>query len=95
MVPRATCRAVDAATATGWNVVSDAGQLALRLGGHEYVSDASAPTVAEARAPSPGPKPWMTLTVVRRLLAGPPATQVALAKRVSASQSRVSRVLRA
>lgn len=93
VVPRATRRAVDAATAAGWNVVSDAGQLALRLGGREYVSGARASAAPEPREVSPGPKPWTTLTVARRLLAGPPATQVVLAERVGATQSQVSRSL--
>ncbi|MDR1513438.1 MAG: winged helix-turn-helix domain-containing protein [Propionibacteriaceae bacterium] len=88
--PRATERAVAAAVARGWDVVTDSGRYSLRIGDSAIVSS----DAAEGRARRhPGPPSWALFTVARRLLAGPALSGSALAQASGVSQSRCSRVL--
>ncbi len=90
---RASARAVEVLTAAGWNVVTDVGQLGVRLG-DRWIAPEPPPTVpARQGATRRGPVPWATFTVARRLLAGPPSTQDHLGRRSAVSQPKVSRVL--
>lgn len=91
VTPRASERAVKAAAQRGWSVVTDSGTISLRLG--NSMISRSGRRVVSPSAGRRGPTPWGTFTLVRRLLAGPPATQVALAAGVGVSQPRVSRAL--
>ncbi|MCL2422615.1 MAG: hypothetical protein FWD11_01780, partial [Micrococcales bacterium] len=80
VVPRASVKAVEALVGAGWNVVTDAGQVAVRLG-ERWITPEPQPTVVSQRATRRGPTPWALFTVVRRLLAAPSASQVDLARR--------------
>jgi hypothetical protein len=91
-LPKATDRTVAAAARSGWDVVTDSGTISLRFGAGE-VCRKHADTPTRPRDLRPGPTSWATFTLCRRLLAGPPAGQVELARRADASQSRVSRAL--
>lgn len=91
-LPRATPRAIAAAGASGWFVVTDTGALALRIGTHT-VEQKSTPLAPPPMSRRPGPISWATFSVARRLLAGPAATQRELARRARVSQPKVSRVL--
>lgn len=91
-VPTATARTVDVAARIGWSVVTDDGTLRLRLGDRTLRCDK--PSSDHRRKSSrPGPTPWATFTLVRRLLASPPAPQVEIAQRTGVTQSKVSRAL--
>ena len=92
VTPRASARTVEAFAAAGWSVATDAGQLAVRLG-DRWIAPEAQPIVPTQRATRRGPTPWATFTVARRLLAGPPSTQDAMARRCGLSQSKVSRAL--
>jgi DNA-binding transcriptional ArsR family regulator len=90
VAPAATLRSVRAALAAGWNVATDAGEFAVRVGGHTMT-----PQRRETARPArhPGPPSWSLLTITRRLLAGVPATGQDLARLSGVSQSRTSRAL--
>ena len=90
-VPTATDATVHAASQQGWNLVTDDGTLRLRLGDHDLHRDK--PTGETRRIHRRGPTSWATFTLVRRLLAGPPALQRELAERTGVTQSKVSRAL--
>lgn len=97
-VPTVTARTVEAAARTGWSVVTDDGtlrlrlRLRLRLGDRNLHRDKPS-SDNRTRSSRPGPTPWATFTLVRRLLASASATQVELAQRTGVTQSRVSPAL--
>jgi hypothetical protein len=91
-VPAATAGTVEAASRLGWSVVTDDGTLRLRLGDRDLRRDKRV-VGDRTRSGRPGPTPWATFTLTRRLLAGAPATQVELAEWTGVSQSKVSRAL--
>jgi hypothetical protein len=82
---------VHAAGQQGWNLVTDDGTLRLLLGDDHLRRDK--PTGEARRTHRRGPTSWATFTLVRRLLAGPPATQRELAERTGVTQSKISRAL--
>lgn len=91
VVPTATAGTVETAGRLGWNLVTDSGTLRLRLGDRDIRRDKR--TAAGRPRSRPGPTPWATFALIRRLLAGVPATQVELAEWTNVSQSKVSRAL--
>lgn len=91
-LPRATLRTVEDARRAGWEVVTDAGLISVAVG-QSRLERVAAKVLATRRRSQPGPPPWATFTVVRRLLAIAPSTQVELALAAGVSQSKVSRVL--
>jgi len=97
IVPAATKAARRAAEEAGWSWVVDSGprvQGVLRIGGHRIEVDAgSALDGADQPKARPGRVPWGTLTLLRRLLEQPSATQQELAARAGISQPRVSQAL--
>jgi hypothetical protein len=91
-VPRMTARTAADARARGWNLVTDDGLVAIDLGSG-LVERPTATASSLVRRSQTGPMPWSTYTLVRRLLAVAPATQVELARLSGVGQPRVSRVL--
>ncbi|MFC4107303.1 ArsR/SmtB family transcription factor [Micromonospora zhanjiangensis] len=98
IVPAATPAARAAAEAAGWSWLVDDGHHVvgtLRIGGQRVRLDtATAPTRERPRRVRPGRLPWGTLTLVRRLIERPYATQTELAELTGVSQPRVSQSLR-
>ena len=93
VTPRVSARTAEALAAAGWSVVTDVGQLAVRLD-DRWITPEPQPTVpTQPGATQRGPTSWALFTVARRLLAGPPSTQEDLARRCGVSQPRVSRLL--
>lgn len=96
VLPTATAEVRDTAERAGWSwlVVGPVGVRGVVYFGHHEVRIGDQP--AEP-APSPrgrsGPVPWGSLTLVRRLLQQPAATQKVLAALVGVSQPRVSQAL--
>lgn len=90
-MPRATSATVEAACQMGWNVVTDVGAVSVQLGVPRL--ERTRPEVTEPATARRGPVPWATFTLVRRLLAIAPVTQVELAGLVGVGQPRVSRIL--
>lgn len=88
---RATSATVDAACRLGWNVVTDAGAVSVQLGASRL--QRTVPKLTEPTPARRGPVPWATFTLVRRLLAIAPITQVELAGMAGVGQPRVSRIL--
>lgn len=91
-LPRATAKTVEDARRAGWDVVTDAGLVSLGLGSIRLERPAAEATVGAWKS-QPGPTPWATYTVARRLLAVAPVTQAELAKLAGVGQPKVSRVL--
>jgi len=95
VVPAASPTVRRAIEAAGWSWIVDTGQdiaAALRIGRGRI--NLPAPTAA-GRPAKPGPVPWGTFTLVRRLVQIPHATQRQLATLSGVSQPRVSQALRA
>ncbi|MGA3526449.1 MarR family transcriptional regulator [Melissospora conviva] len=95
VVPAASPTVRRAIEEAGWSWLVDTGQeivAALRIGRRRV--DLPAPAVAGPPA-RPGPVPWGTFTLVRRLVQIPHATQRQLAALSGVSQPRVSQALRA
>lgn len=90
-LPTATPATVETAARHGWNLVTDDGTLRLKLGRRDLRRDK--PVKHHPAPRRPGPTPWATFTLARRLLAGPPATQVELAEGTGVSQSKISRAV--
>lgn len=90
-VLRMTPKTMQDARRMGWSVVTDVGAVSLHLGASRL--ERTVPEVPEPTAARRGPVPWATFTVVRRLLAVAPVTQVELAGLVGVGQPRVSRIL--
>lgn len=90
-LPRATRRTIEAARRAGWEVVTDAGTVSMAFPAPQL--DRPADQSRLAGRSQPGPVPWSTFTVSRRLLAIGPSRQLELAAASGVSQSKVSRVL--
>ncbi|HEX5597270.1 MAG TPA: helix-turn-helix domain-containing protein [Micromonosporaceae bacterium] len=97
VVPSATQEAREVVEQAGWSwVAEEAGHVVglLQIEGERMRVEAGAPaTVARVVELKPGPVPWGTLTVARRLLERPSATQRELAEWAGVSQPRVSQIL--
>ncbi|MFX0593392.1 helix-turn-helix domain-containing protein [Micromonosporaceae bacterium DT45] len=95
VVPSASPTVRRAIEAASWSWIVDTGQeiaAALRIGRSPVKLPAPA---AAGRPAKPGPVPWGTFTLVRRLVQIPHATQQQLATLSGVSQPRVSQALRA
>ena len=92
VAPRATARALDAARSNGWDVVTETGQVAVRIGGR-LVAGGTDATAGPSDGGHPGPCSWGLFTLARRLLVGLPLSGVGLARLAGVSQSRASRLL--
>jgi hypothetical protein len=98
IVPAATPAARAAVDAAGWSWLVDSGQQvvgALRIAGRRIALDEHDNAALDRpRRGRPGPVPWGVLTLVRRLIERPYATQRELAELAGISQPRVSQSLR-
>lgn len=98
IVPSATDAVRAEVAAQGWSVIVVEGAAGphgqIRLGPDRVVPVGSAQPAVQARPARPGPAPWGTSTLLRRLLLGAAATQADLAARSGISQPRVSQVLK-
>lgn len=95
IVPAATPAVREAVEVAGWSWLVESGQQiagALRIGGERIALQP--PAAAAKRSAKPGPVPWGTFTLVRRMIQRPCATQQELAVLVGVSQPRVSQALR-
>lgn len=96
VVPSATPAVRAATEALGWSWLTDADQQVagtLRVGAERIQLNARQGVAS--RSTRPGPVPWGTFTLVRRMIERPYATQRELAALVGVSQPRVSQALRA
>jgi hypothetical protein len=93
VVPSATPGVRAAAEHAGWSLLINgpAGVTGVLRVGDAAVT-IGAPARARARR-TPGPTPWRSLTVIRRLIELPGANQTSLAAAAAISQPRVSQVL--
>jgi DNA-binding transcriptional ArsR family regulator len=98
IVPAATPAARAATEAAGWSWLVDDGQRVagvLQIGSHRIALEEHNPASRnQPRRVRPGRVPWGALTLVRRLIERPYATQRELASLVGISQPRVSQALR-
>lgn len=99
IVPAATPAARAALETAKWSWIVDNGQQVvgvLRIGGRRIaLNETETAAGGRHRRTRPGPVPWGTLTLVRRLIEHPHATQHELAVLAGISQPRVSQALRA
>jgi hypothetical protein len=93
VLPKASSRTMTAATDRGWFVATDSGAVVLTLGDRRIVRPPDEADAQTQHRQRPGPRSWVTFTVVRRLLAAPAPSQAELAHRLGVSQSKVSKVL--
>ena len=97
VVPRATAGVRSAAERAGWSLLTtgpDSVRGTLRIGDAVLAIGAAGATARQPARARPGRVPWLSLTVIRRLVEHPGATQAALAGAAGVSQPRVSQVLR-
>lgn len=92
-VPKASDRTIAKVVQQGWGIVTDTGFVSIPFGADRYERSADIGTALLSGPDKPGPSPWATYTVTRRLLAIEPATQLVLSESTGVSQSRLSRVL--
>ncbi|MEV0426489.1 hypothetical protein [Micromonospora sp. NPDC050495] len=96
IVPAATPGVREAVEAAGWSWLAEGGQRiagVLHIGRERIVLQP--PAEAAKRSAKPGPVPWGTFTLVRRMIQRPYASQHELAALAGVSQPRVSQALRA
>jgi hypothetical protein len=86
----ATPAAVEAVLEAGQSVVTDDGWLSVQVEGERVGRE---PVERSSRALRRGPVPWGALSVVRRLVAAGPLTQVQLAAAAGVRQPQVSKAL--
>ncbi|PWU52330.1 hypothetical protein DLJ47_19025 [Micromonospora sp. S4605] len=95
VVPSATPAVRAAIEAHGWSWLTDADQQVagvLRVGAERIALNVRQAVVS--RSTRPGPVPWGTFTLVRRMIGRPYANQRELAALVGVSQPRVSQAMR-
>lgn len=92
-LPRISVRAMSAAEASGWSVVTDDGHLSLLLDDGTRLR--SAPVLDQGREATrpPGPPQYGRFAIARALLGHRPSDQARLAALVGMTQPRVSRIL--
>jgi hypothetical protein len=92
-VPRISRKAMQAAAADGWSVVTDDGRLSLLLPDGTRIHREPAGAMAPRDRRAPGPAQFGRFAIVRRLLEDGPQHQARLAKATGIGQPRVSRIL--